>query len=131
MKYFLQIILTFSVHGLSNKSVTSFKVSSIYESKCHRYTIECDLYVMHMFIMETCSFLICKVKVAQSCPTLCDLMDCSSPGFSVNGLLQAKILEWVAIPFSRVSSQPRDGNCVSCIAGRFFTICATGGAFNL
>ena len=49
-----------------------------------------------------------KVLVAQSCLILCDPMDCSSPGFSVHGILQARILEWVAIPFSRGSSQPRD-----------------------
>ena len=47
-------------------------------------------------------------KLLQSCPTLCDLMDCSLPGSSVHGILQARILERVAIPFSRVSSQPRD-----------------------
>ena len=45
-----------------------------------------------------------EVLVAQSCPTLCDLMDCSSPVSSVHGILQARILEWVAIPFSRGSS---------------------------
>ena len=49
-----------------------------------------------------------KVLVTQSCPTLCDPMDCSLPGSSVPGILQARILEWVAIPFSRGSSQPRD-----------------------
>ena len=43
--------------------------------------------------------------VAQLCPTLCDTMDCSPPGSSVHGILQARILEWVAIPFSRLSSQ--------------------------
>ena len=59
---------------------------------------------------------------AQSCPTLCDLMDCSSPGFFVHGLFQARILEWIAILFSRGSSRPRDWTGVSCIAGRFFTI---------
>ena len=48
------------------------------------------------------------VLVAQSCPILCDLMDCSLPGSSVHGILQARILEWGAIPFSRGSSQPRD-----------------------
>jgi len=53
--------------------------------------------------------------------TLCDPMDCSPPGSSVHGLLQARILEWVAIPFSTGSSQPRDQTQVSCIAGRFFT----------
>ena len=45
-----------------------------------------------------------SVKVAQSCPNLCDPLDCSLPGFSVHGLLQARILEWVAIPFTRGSS---------------------------
>ena len=49
-----------------------------------------------------------KSEVAQSCPTLCDPMDCSLPGFSVLGIFQARILEWVAISFSRGSSQPKD-----------------------
>ena len=62
------------------------------------------------------------VLVAQSCPTLCDPLDCSPPGPSVHGILQARILEWVAIPFSRRSSQPRDQTLVSGIVGRFFTI---------
>ena len=48
------------------------------------------------------------VLVTQSCCTLCDPMDCSPPGSSVHGILQAKILEWVAISFSRASSPPRD-----------------------
>ena len=62
-----------------------------------------------------------KVKVAQSRPTLCDPMDCSLPGSSVHGILLARILEWVAITFSRESSQPRDQTQVSCIADGFFT----------
>ena len=52
-------------------------------------------------------------------------MDCSSPGSSIVGILQARILEWVAMPFSRVSSQPKDRTQVSFIAGRFFTNWAT------
>ena len=52
--------------------------------------------------------------VAQSCLTLCDPVDCSPPGSSVHGILQARTLEWVAISFSRGSSQPRDRTCVSC-----------------
>ena len=47
-------------------------------------------------------------KLLQSCPTLCDPMDCSLPGFSNHGIFQARVLEWVAISFSRGSSQPRD-----------------------
>ena len=63
-----------------------------------------------------------KAKIAQLCLTLCDPMSCSLPGSSVHGILQARILEWVAIPFSRGSSQPRDGTQVSHIAGVFFTV---------
>ena len=63
-----------------------------------------------------------KVLVAQLCLTLCDPMDYSPPGPSVHGILQARILEWVVIPFSRGSSQPRDLTQVSCIASRFFTV---------
>ena len=49
-------------------------------------------------------------EVAQSCPTLWDPVDCSLPGFSIHGIFQARVLEWVAISFSRGSSQPRDTN---------------------
>ena len=64
-------------------------------------------------------------EVAQSCLTLCDPMDCSLPGSSVHGILQARILEWVAMFFSRVSSQLRDLTEVSHIADRLATIWAT------
>ena len=63
-----------------------------------------------------------KVLVALSCPTLCHPMDCSLPGSSVHGILQARILQWVAIPFSRRSSRPWDQTQVSCIAGRSFSV---------
>ena len=69
--------------------------------------------------------LLC-VLVAQLCPTLCNPSDCSPPGFSVHGILQARTLEGIVIPFSRGTFQPRDQTLVSCIAGRFFPICATG-----
>ena len=69
---------------------------------------------------DTCIpvFIAVKAKVAQSCPIFGDPMDCSLPGFSVHGILQARILEWVAIPFSRRSSEPR--------SPAFLTIWATG-----
>ena len=54
-------------------------------------------------------------EVTQSCPTLCDPMDCSLPGSSIHGIFQAKVLEWVAIAFSRGSSQPRTRTHISCI----------------
>ena len=57
-----------------------------------------------------------KVKVTQLCPTLCDSMDCI-----VHGIVQARILEWIAFPFSKGSSQPRDPTQVSRIADGFFT----------
>ena len=73
-----------------------------------------------------------EVLVAQLCPTLCNPMDCSPPGSSVHGILQARTVEWVAMPSSRGSSWPRDqrvsltqGPRVPCIAGRFFAIWAT------
>ena len=59
--------------------------------------------------------------VSQSCPALWDPRDCSPPGSSVPGILQARIVEWVAMPSSRGSSQPRDGSQVSLIADGFFT----------
>ena len=60
-----------------------------------------------------------------SCVQLCDPMNCSLPGYSVHGILQARIVEWVVLPFSRGSSQPMVRTCFSCIAGRFFTIWTT------
>ena len=71
------------------------------------------------------------VLVAQLCPVLCDPVDCSQPGSSVLGILQARILEWVAMPSSRRSSWPRDQTQVSHIAGRFLTIWATREAQNI
>ena len=59
---------------------------------------------------------------------LCDAIDGSPPGSSVHGILQARILEWVAIPFSRGSSPPRDQTQASCTASRLFTVWATGEA---
>ena len=56
---------------------------------------------------------------------LCDAMDCSPPGSSVHGVLQVRILEWVAMPFSRGSSQLKDQTQVSCIGGEFFTVWAS------
>ena len=63
--------------------------------------------------------------VPQSCPTLCNLMVCSPAGFSVHGTLQARILEWVGISFSRGSPWPRNETQVSYTAGRFFAVWPT------
>ena len=64
-------------------------------------------------------------EVTQSCLTLCNPMNCSLTGFSIHGIFQARVLEWVAISFSRGSSRPRDWTQVSHIVGRCFTIWAT------
>ena len=69
--------------------------------------------------------LLFAVLVARSCPTLCKPMEYSMSGLSVHGISQATILEWLAISFSKGSSQPRDQTGVSCIAGRLFTIWTT------
>ena len=64
---------------------------------------------------------LCCCLLTKLCPTLCDPIDCSPPGSSVHGISQARILEWVAISFSRGSSQCKDRTCISWSAGRFFT----------
>ena len=76
-------------------------------------------------VSNMCVYVAVLCFITQSCPTLCDPIDCSSPEASVHGILQARTLEWVAIPFSRESSQPRGQTQISCIAGGFFTIWAT------
>ena len=88
----------------------------------------CQPFVFLLWIARSCLLLIffysvfffSTVKVAQSCPTLCNRMD-----YTVHGILQARILEWVAFPFSRGSSQPRERTQVSRIVGRFFISWAT------
>ena len=69
-----------------------------------------------MYECESWTIKKAEVKVAQSCATLCDPMN-----YTVHGILQARILEWVSVLFSRGSSQPRDGTQVSHTAGGFFT----------
>ena len=69
--------------------------------------------------------MLSRVLVTQLCPTLCNPTDYSPPGSSVHRILQARILEWVAMPSSRGSSQPRDQTQISHNAGRFFNIWAT------
>ena len=108
-----------------------FPTTSIYSSLnsdwkqkkvCTKSLQSCPLFVT-LWTVAVCV----RVLVAQSCLTLWDPMDYSPPG-SVHGILQAKILKWVAIPFSRGFSRPRDQTRVSCITGRFFTSQATRAA---
>ena len=76
----------------------------------------------HIVVFSQYIVNILCVLATQSCPTLCDPMNCSLPGSSVHGILQAKILKWVTISFSRVSSRPWDQTWVSGTAGRFASI---------
>ena len=86
---------------------------------------------IHLVVIQYCfkrlkiKMISHKVLITQLCPTLCDPMDCSQSGFSVHRILQARILLWDDIPFSRGSSWPRDQTQVSPIAGRLFMVRAT------
>ena len=75
-----------------------------------------------IYVSKLPTVLLLLLCYTQLCPTLCDPMDGSLPGSYVHGILQARILGWVAIPFSKGSSQPRGQTQVSCTAGRFFPI---------
>ena len=86
---------------LSFQHVINMKINDI--NQCENWNPECVLYYM-----PACS-------VAQSCPTLCDPMDCSPLDSFVLGIFQARILQWVAISFSWGSSRPKNWNCISCI----------------
>ena len=94
-------------------------------------TVPGSLEMLHnwcTFLPVSGLFLPCWV--ANSYPTLCGPMDYSRPGSSVLGISQARILEWVAIPFSRASSWPRDGTRISCIGGGFFTAVPLGKTYS-
>ena len=110
-------LLKWKIHALSYSEIS---LLGIFPKELCAHTSK-DIYKdVHSNIIHTES----EVLVAQSCPTLCDPIECSLPGSSVHGILQARILEWVAILFSRGSSQPRDWTHDSCIAGGFFTVWA-------
>ena len=96
----------------------------------HRYSWKPPLFLPRRV---ACRILVPRMhafSVAKLCLTLWDPMDCSQPRSSVHGIFPARILEWVAISFSKGSSQPRDQTLVSHIAGEFFTIWATREALN-
>ena len=91
-------------------------------SCCHRKAVvrltrsgvSCDCLGVHIWLFQVGPKL--ESEVTQSCPTLCNPMDCSPQGSSFHGIFQARILEWVAISSSRGSSQPRDLTHISCVA---------------
>ena len=89
-----------------------FKISK--NKSCFQHLIFLQPSSTHCLNSQVC------VLVTQLCPTLCDSLDCSPSGSYVHGILQTRILGWVAISFSRGSSQSRDPSWVSCVAGRLF-----------
>ena len=116
---------------MSFRSVNA--IDSFFSPLCRRMDLQ-SLFSSWQFFLSVCvednSHKV-KVKseseVAQSCLTLCDPMDCSLPGSSIRGIFQARVLDWVAISFSRRSSRPRDWTWVSLIVGRHFTVWTTRG----
>ena len=105
-------------HGLFSVCVHSWGLSGCIISSLYKTIILIGLRPTSMALFYL------SAELLQSCLTLCKPMDCSPPGSSVHGILQARILEWVAMSFSRGSSQPRNQNFFSCIyytTGRFFT----------
>ena len=92
---------------------------------CLRIKVEVDSHFQAVFplLLFLLSYVLCSVT--QSCLALCDPMDCSIPGSSVHGVFQTRMLEWVAISYSRRSSQPRDRGHVSCIGRQIIYYCVT------
>ena len=97
-----------------------FSALNIWEFTDH---YECCQY-SKLFALQLSASVLIEREIAQLCPTLCNPVDCSPPGSSIHGILQARILEWVAISFSKGSFWPRDRTQVSRIAGRCFNLCA-------
>ena len=101
-----------------------------HQSLNERSPLDEDIVIPNKESESSCVCVCVCVLGTQLCPTLSKPTDCSPPGSSDHGILQVRILEWVAIPFSRGSSQLRDQSQVSCTAGGFFTLWATRGALN-
>ena len=115
MSYYILIEMLLYMCIINNKYKINIHIKLI-------LNIEYSKYIMN----SKCILWKWKWKlVTQSCPTLCDPMDCSPPGSFVHGIPQARILAWVAISFSKGSSQTRDRTQVSNIAGKLFTDWAT------
>jgi len=120
-----------SLHGISQARILEWAAISFSRGSSQsmdRTRVSCIAW--GFFIAEPAGKPICIegcvcVLGPQLCPTLCDPKDCSQLGSTVHGILQARILEWFPISFSRRPSQRKDQTQISCIAGWFFTIWAT------
>ena len=112
-----------SLSPYPNLSFQVLKFSNVtwYSKNLKFYTTQNCFYCVYLSIKCFKPILSKYLLLVQSCPTLWDPMNYSLPSSSVHGILQARILEWVAISFSRGSSWPRNQTWVSCIAGTFCT----------
>ena len=97
-----------SIFPRVNKSINTWCLSSPHQNPDRNK-------ITYHLLIQILNFLCVRSKSLQSCPTLCNPMDYSLPGSSVHGILQSKILEWVDLPSSRGSFQPRDWTFISCI----------------
>ena len=112
----LHVSLKHNIHNTTLKMLTHWENNNQYYQK-EKSKKEVDAKMIQILELVVC----CAVLN----PTLCDPLDCSPPGSSVHGILQARILQWVAMPSSKGSFQPRDWTHWSRIAGRFFTVWTT------
>ena len=116
-----------SVHGILQARTLELVANPFSVSKklCDFGRLSCSLWA------QFCCLIVVLVQLLSRVPLFCDPMNCSPPGSSVHGISQARTLEWVAIPFSRESSQSRDQTQVSYTTCRFFTVWATREAQHL
>ena len=107
--------LALHIQGSTSSNLTNYGLRSTWyvfiEKK--KSTCKWTCIVQTLVVQGSC----CCCLVAKLCLTLCHLMDCSPPCSSVHRIFQARVLEWVAIPFSRGSSQPKDQSRISCLTG--------------
>ena len=115
--YFVDKVLSSQSYGFSSGHVWMWEMYSL----CQQSDIKKKLTDQMAILLASTPKPWSEVLVVHLCPTLGDPMECSPPGSSVHGIFHARILEWVAIYFSRGSSWPRDQTQVSCTTGRFFT----------
>ena len=113
--FFFQNVFEISKTGLSHETLQVNCLSASLWYFWLRTTFHQATLVFHWLVAGVAQDC-CGSEVAQSCPSLCDPMDCSPPGSPLHGILQARILEWNAIPFSRGSFRPKDGTWISCIS---------------
>ena len=122
----LTLLGKLSIHSLA--IAVSLHIGGHTSRTSHKKSLEKSIIFQRLTIISFPIFytFILLVIITQLCSALCDPMDYSPPGPSVVGILQARILEWVAIPFSRGSSQPTDQTWLSSISGRFYCLSYQG-----